>query len=193
MSHVAWTSWVQFEWQLPPDIPRRVAGATALVLVAAVVYWWFSAPAETVAVDVVPTVAATTTTGIVVHVIGDVRRPGVVELPPGSRVMDAVEAAGGLRPRTVVTENLARVLVDGEQIVIGAQSQRLAAVDDGRIHLNTATASQIEQLPGVGPVIAERIVEYRESHGSFRQLRDLLNVPGIGDSKYAQIADAATL
>ena len=106
--------------------------------------------------------------------------------------MDAVDAAGGVLPRTVVTENLARVLVDGEQINIGRANTPVAAAD-GRISVNSASAAQIEQLPGVGPVLAQRIVEYRDAHGSFAQLRDLLNVPGIGDAKYAQLADMATL
>ena len=183
---------MQFEWQLPPDIPRRAAGIGALILIAAVLYWWLSAPVASTPVSVVTPDAPISTTGIVVHVIGDVRNPGVVELPQGARVMDAVEAAGGVLPRTVVTENLARVLVDGEQINIG-HATASAGSTDGRISVNSASASQIEQLPGVGPVLAQRIVEYRDSHGSFRQLRDLLNVPGIGDSKYAQIADMATL
>ena len=183
---------MQFEWQLPPDIPRRAAGIGALTLIAAVLYWWLSAPVASTPVSVVTPDEPIAATGIVVHVIGDVRNPGVVELPQGARVMDAVEAAGGVLPRTVVTENLARVLVDGEQINIG-QAKASAASTDGRVSVNSASASQIEQLPGVGPVLAQRIVEYRDSHGSFRQLRDLLNVPGIGDSKYAQIADMATL
>lgn len=183
---------MQFEWQLPPDIPRRAAGIGALILIAAVLYWWLSAPVASTPVSVVTPDAPIATASIVVHVIGDVHKPGVVELPQGARVMDAVDAAGGVLPHTVVTENLARVLVDGEQINIG-QAMANAGNADGRISVNNASASQIEQLPGVGPVLAQRIVEYRDSHGSFRQLRDLLNVPGIGDSKYAQIADMATL
>lgn len=184
---------MQFEWQLPPDLPRRAAGIGALVLVAAVVYWWFSAPIESTPISVVSPDIPIASTSLVVHVIGQVRRPGVVELPPGSRVLDAVEAAGGVRPGTVVTENLARLVVDGEQINISGQSSSAGGSDDGRVSINSANASEIEQLPGVGPVLAQRIVDYREAHGSFRQLRDLLNVPGIGDSKYAQIAEMATL
>lgn len=184
---------MQFEWQLPPDLPRRAAGIGALVLVAAVLYWWFSAPVESTSISVETAEATTAVPSIVVHVIGSVRQPGIVELPPGSRVMDAVDAVGGVRAGTVVTENLARLLVDGEQINIGRASRTSDADNDGRISVNNASAAQIEQLPGVGPVLAQRIVEYRETHGSFRQLRDLLNVPGIGDSKYAQLADMATL
>lgn len=186
---------MQFEWQLPPDLPRRAAGIGALVLAAAVLYWWFSAPVESTPISVeTPNVTtASTSTSIVVHVIGSVRRPGIVELPQGSRVMDAVDAAGGVRDGTVVTENLARLLVDGEQINISGAARTSSTSTDGRIRVNSASASQIEQLPGVGPVLAQRIVEYREAHGSFRHLRDLLNVPGIGDSKYGQIADMATL
>ena len=163
------------------------------MLVAAVLYWWFSAPVESTPISVVTADAPIASTSLVVHVIGSVRHPGVVELPPGSRVLDAVEAAGGVRSGTVVTENLARLVVDGEQINIGGAARNAGGSSDGRVSINSASASQIEQLPGVGPVLAQRIVEYRDAHGSFRQLRDLLNVPGIGDSKYAQIADMATL
>ena len=183
---------MQFEFQLPPDLPRRAAGVGALVLVAAALYWWLSAPVASAPISVTTQSAPSASTAIVVHVIGDVRRPGVVELPQGARVMDAVDAAGGVLPRTIVTENLARVLVDGEQINIG-RANTSAAAADGRISVNSASAAQIEQLPGVGPVLAQRIVEYRDAHGSFAQLRDLLNVPGIGDAKYAQLADMATL
>ena len=93
---------------------------------------------------------------------------------------------------------MARKVVDGEQIVVGsagvaAAGSPAAASSGGRVSINSASAAQLEQLPGVGPVTARRIVEYRAAHGPFAQLRDLLQVTGIGDAKYAQIADAATL
>ena len=186
---------MQFDVQLPPGLPRRLAAVAAMVVVGAVLYWWLSTPVTATPVPMATVTAADVPTGgdVVVDVVGDVRRPGVVRLPLGSRVIDAVDAAGGLRPGARAIVNLARVLVDGEQIVVGGGgSGGRAAAADGRVNVNTANASTIEQLPGVGPVLAQRIVEYRDQHGPFRQVRDLLDVPGIGDAKFAQLADAAT-
>lgn len=145
--------------------------------------------------SVVVTEGAASTGGVVVDVVGDVRRPGVVRLPAGSRVVDAVEAAGGLLRGKPAVVNMARVVVDGEQIVVGAGDAQMSGggTADGRVRINSANASAMEALPGVGPVLAQRIVDYREQHGPFTQVRDLLNVPGIGDAKFAQISEAASL
>ena len=188
---------MQFEVQLPPGLPRRLAAVAALVVVGAVLYWWLSSPVPATSVPVATVTAADVPTGgdVVVDVVGDVRRPGVVRLPLGSRVIDAVDTAGGLRPGARAVVNLARVLVDGEQIVVGgggSAGRASAKAADGRVNINSADASTIEQLPGVGPVLAQRIVDYRDAHGPFRQVRDLLDVPGIGDAKFAQLSDAAT-
>ncbi|MFJ2031023.1 helix-hairpin-helix domain-containing protein [Streptosporangium sp. NPDC087985] len=137
---------------------------------------------------------------VTVHVTGKVRRPGVITLPAGSRVTDAVRAAGGLRKGGAAgTLNLARKLVDGEQIVVGATgpaaaapvaADPVAADPTGVVlDLNTATPQQLEQLPGVGQVLARRIVEYRDSHGGFRTVEQLREVSGIGDRKYADMKD----
>lgn len=183
---------MQFEWQLDPEYRRPALIGAGVVLAGALAYWWFSAPVESTPMpqQVVTVQTDVESTAVLVHVTGDVRNPGVVRLPAGSRVIDAVEAAGGLRPRARVSVNLARVLVDGEQIVVGASP---AAPTDARMSINSASASELEALPGVGPVLAQRIVEYRNAHGPFASMRDLLQVPGIGDSKYAELADAATL
>jgi competence protein ComEA len=132
---------------------------------------------------------------ITVHVTGWVMNPGLVALPEGSRVADAVAGAGGLRPGADTTNvNLASVLADGEQVVIpgpGAEPAREGEPDpgDGLVHLNRATAAELETLPGVGPVLAERIVQYREEHGPFRTVEDLLDVPGIGEAKLASLRE----
>ncbi|MFF5211874.1 helix-hairpin-helix domain-containing protein [Streptosporangium sp. NPDC000396] len=132
---------------------------------------------------------------VTVHITGKVRRPGVITLPGGSRVTDAVEAAGGVRKGAVTGPlNLARKLVDGEQIVVGALTPTVtvpAPADPATVvlDLNTATAEQLEQLPGVGQVLAQRIVEYRDSHGGFRNVEQLREVSGIGDRKYAEMKD----
>ncbi|MFD0891943.1 helix-hairpin-helix domain-containing protein, partial [Streptosporangium algeriense] len=134
---------------------------------------------------------------VTVHVTGKVRHPGVVTLPGGSRVADALRAAGGVRGgASSGSLNLARRLVDGEQIVVGAPRTPGAAgapapADPAAavLDLNSATPQQLEQLPGVGEVLAQRIVEYRDGHGGFRGVEQLREISGIGDRKYADLKD----
>ncbi|TCJ28089.1 helix-hairpin-helix domain-containing protein [Nocardioides jejuensis] len=145
---------------------------------------------------------------VVVHVAGKVRRPGIVVLSPGARVIDAVKAAGGARHGVDLGAiNLARLLVDGEQILVGvgpapgaaagasaADGAGGAGVDSsGTVNLNTASESQLEELPGVGPVTAAAIVTYREEHGAFASVDQLLDVSGIGEATLAEIAPHATV
>ncbi|MFK0168104.1 helix-hairpin-helix domain-containing protein [Streptomyces sp. NPDC090306] len=157
---------------------------------------------------------------IVVDVGGKVRRPGVRRLPAGSRVADALRAAGGVRPG-VGTDGLnrARFLVDGEQVLVGASAAPgtvpvpgavsagggggagavAGAVAGGAgvpgagpaapVALNTATADQLDTLPGVGPVLAQHIVDYRTQHGGFRSVNELREVNGIGDRRFADLRD----
>jgi len=141
---------------------------------------------------------------IVVHVLGAVRRPGLVHLPERSRVSDAIEAAGGLRGSASPGElNLAQTLSDGQQILIGSAGKPGGEVRDGgggapegnansgssgQLDLNAATAAQLDTLPGVGPVTAERILSWRADHGRFRRIEELQEVEGIGPKTYAQIA-----
>ncbi|MDQ1715159.1 MAG: competence protein ComEA [Frankiaceae bacterium] len=136
---------------------------------------------------------------IVVAVEGKVRKPGVVRLPAGSRVIDAVAAAGGAVPGTdLATVNLAAKLSDGQQIVVGGSTVGSApgadgATPSGPLNLNQASAGQLDGLPGVGPVTAERIVAWRTAHGGFQRLDQLQDVPGIGPSKFTQLRDLVTL
>lgn len=140
-------------------------------------------------------------TEIVVHVAGEVGRPGIVELPPGSRVVDAIEAAGGLAGEVDhATLNLARIVTDGEQIFVGVDPPPAAAVGGpavsgmaGLVNLNAATAEQLATLPGIGPALAERIVQWREQHGRFTAAEELLEVSGIGPAKYEALASLVTL
>lgn len=139
---------------------------------------------------------------IAVHVAGWVVAPGVVELAEGSRVGDALAAAGGVRPGAPLdTVNLAQPLVDGQQVVVPAPGTGGAPVepgeqgptDDGLVSVNLATAAEIEQLPGVGPVLAERIVAHREAHGPFETVEDLLEVSGIGEAKLEALRAAVVV
>lgn len=133
---------------------------------------------------------------VTVHVTGKVRRSGVISLPVGSRVADALRAAGGTREgATAGSLNLARRLVDGEQITVGASGPAGAAAPvpadpaTAVLDLNTATPQQLEQLPGVGEVLAHRITEYRDGHGGFRNVEQLREISGIGARKYADMKD----
>lgn len=130
--------------------------------------------------------------GLKVHVSGMVIAPGVVEVPQGSIVADAIEAAGGLRPEAVVDRiNLAAPVSAGEQIVVPGPgtSNDSSLAGDGLISLNRSGAGDLQELPGVGPVLAERIVAFREESGGFETVEDLLQVPGIGEAKLATLRD----
>jgi len=141
--------------------------------------------------DSLPTVVAASS--VEVHVAGWVESPGVVAVPEGSLVATAIEAAGGFRPGALTEQiNLAAEVVKGEQIVVPGPDEGHSSdggVETGLISLNRADVGQLEQLPGVGPVLAERIIAHRESNGPFRQVEDLLEVPGIGEAKLAAIRD----
>ncbi|MFJ4471046.1 helix-hairpin-helix domain-containing protein [Streptomyces sp. NPDC089424] len=143
---------------------------------------------------------------IVVDVSGKVREPGIHRLPAGSRVADALKAAGGVRPGTDVEGlNRARFLVDGEQVVVGAPATAAVpaapAVPGGGVpaggagapaapvSLNTATAEQLDTLPGVGPVLAQHIIDHRTRHGGFRSVDELREVDGIGERRFADLRD----
>jgi competence protein ComEA len=148
---------------------------------------------------------------IVVDVVGKVRRPGVYRLAAGSRVVDAVAAAGGATPGLDLTSvNLARRVADGEQVAIGVPPTAEASSNAGGaggtasgttsdsagaggtgtspVDLNTATLGQLDGLPGVGPVLAQRILDWRAAHGRFAAVADLRKVTGIGDAKFADLA-----
>jgi len=125
-----------------------------------------------------------------VHVAGWVVSPGVVRVAPASIVADAIEAAGGLRPGALVDRiNLAAPLRSGDQIVVPGPGALVESSEGGLLALNRASANDLEGLPGVGPVLAERIVAYREQNGPFTEVEDLLQVGGIGEAKLASIRD----
>lgn len=132
----------------------------------------------------------TVTASIDVHVAGWVVSPGVVRVTPDSIVADAIEAAGGLRPGALVDRiNLAAPLRSGDQIVVPGPGALVESSEGGLLALNRASANDLEGLPGVGPVLAERIVAYREQNGPFTEVEDLLQVGGIGEAKLASIRD----
>ncbi len=161
------------------------------------------ASGESEPVEVVPSLAAdelvVQNAKLYVHVVGEVAAPGIYQLESGARVMDAIFAAGGLSDRADdASVNLARELSDGEQIVIfkiGAapSAPTGAGASSGLISLNGASQSELEQLPGVGPALAQRIIDWRLANGGFKKKEDLLNISGIGDKLFSGFKDQVTL
>lgn len=133
-----------------------------------------------------------------VQVVGAVVEPGVYEVPMNSRVMDAVALAGGLSSNAdPASLNLARIVQDGEQIIVGAvgdaRSRRSTSSSSDKVNINTATAEDFDSLPRIGATLAERIIAYRDEHGPFAGVESLLEVPGIGDLTLAGMRDKITL
>jgi competence protein ComEA len=178
---------------LDPRLFKYAAAISILSVVTGLWFWFSGKPTEVdLPAQVTLTQSAPVTTNVIVHVVGDVVSPGVVELPAGSRVIDAVKAAGGAtKPAKLASLNLARVLFDGEQIVIGGAAQvgSGAASAPGKLNINQASSTQLEELPGIGPVIAGKIISHRESNGPFRQVTEIQNVSGIGPAVYGKIKD----
>lgn len=181
--------------RIVPSLPGNTAGSVTAT---------GTSPAGVVGLGAVPGVGQTSagSSRLVVDVAGKVRRPGIVELPPGSRVVDAIAAAGGARPSVSLTSlNLARLIVDGEQIVVGIDVPFVGGAppasglpDDGAttaviipVQLNTATAAQLDTLPGIGPVTAQAILQWRADNGPFINVEDLLEVSGIGDATLSDL------
>lgn len=153
--------------------------------------------------------ASTPPPQVQVHVLGAVRSPGVVRLPQGSRVNDAIAAAGGLTAQARPGDlNLAAIVADGSQLIIGTPADPggevrgagggtggggAGAEASGLINLNTATAEQLDTLPGVGPVTAQAIIAWRTKHGRFSRVAELQEVDGIGAKTYASLAGKLTV
>ena len=192
-------------WRVPPAHLRALV--TVAVAAGVVLTWWLlSARPRTSEPEAVQVSAparhqhAKTERMLIIDVEGKVKRPGIISLPRGSRVHDAIAKAGGVVDGAdTSTTNLARVLVDGEQIIVGALATGAApagggsaaggVVAGGRVSLNSATADQLDELPGVGPVTAEAIIAYRTTHGGFQRVEDLLDVQGIGEKTLADLRD----
>ncbi len=157
---------------------------------------------------------APTKAPIEVHVVGAVVRPGLYKLPEGSRIQDAINAAGGLLSETDANSlNLAAKVEDGQQLQIGSgaglsagptqpggapftviQTQpATGGTSTDLININTATATQLESLPGIGPTTAQNIINYRTQHGQFATIEDIMNVPGIGPATFDSIQNLITV
>ena len=132
---------------------------------------------------------------IYVHVLGAVLAPGLYELSDGDRAVDAIAAAGGFAEGADETQlNLARFVADGEQLVVPVMGAAPAPGEaSGKVNLNTATLEQLETLPRVGPALAQRILDWRETNGRFSAATDLLNVTGIGQKTFDGLKDDVTV
>jgi competence protein ComEA len=209
------------------EIPHVRALATVAVAASVLLVWWLLAGRPETSAPVAPLAFAPTSSSasgapgtpgaalpagatpspdvLIIDVAGKVRRPGIVTVPKGSRVYEAIEAAGGLAGRVDTTAlNMARELGDGEQILVGVPPVEGAAAGTtapsgstaggaapggAKVNLNTATAEQLDTLPGVGPVTAQAILGWRDTNGRFGSVDDLLDVKGIGEATLAELRD----
>jgi len=178
---------------------RRLAAVALLALVVLVVAWRHAAASGPAAdaVRVAPIAPArdpaSAATGlVVVDVVGAVRRPGLVRLPKGARVAAAVAHAGGLTPRAERSGvNFAAPVSDGQQVVVPVRGAVAAgggaSAATGPVSLSSATPEQLDALPGIGPVTAQKIVDYRGQHGAFSSVDELDAIPGIGAARIAEL------
>lgn len=141
---------------------------------------------------------------VVIYVSGAVNKPGVFSIAVTSRVLDAITVAGGLTPQGDVSKvNMAQIVKEGMQIHVPEKPAELSnenkgqqganTKDGGKVHLNTASKAELDVLPGVGPALAERILEYRQTHGNFKNIEEIKNVKGISEKKFEKMKDKLEL
>ncbi len=191
--------WISSEFTLTKS-QFIAAIVLSIIIVSGWLIYYFYQPATKPQIKVSKSVAAKTETSkVFVHVAGAVKNPGVYELKVGSRVLDAVKKAGGFKEGANSDNlNLAAVLQDSQKILVmdkkqASQAQSLDAGMEQEINLNSASAEQLEELPGIGETIAKRIVEQRQEKGSFSSIDELKEIEGIGEKKFAKIKEKATL
>jgi competence protein ComEA len=186
--------------QLPISRRQALVLAGALLVLLVVGGRLFMGSGRTAApAPLPPPVVAPPPAPVVVDVVGAVRRPGLYRLTEGERIADALERAGGATGKADLEQvNLAAPVVDGEQVVVprraptggaSAPGGDSATAPSGPVHLSTATLEQLDALPGVGPVTAQKILDYRAQHGAFHSVDELDAIPGIGPARLDQLRD----
>jgi competence protein ComEA len=185
-----------FDFNINPEQKKGVLILFALTIGLAGFYFLNSRPqVDSVAIqEVTPMVTLVAPADLIINVAGKVRNPGVYQLPPGSRVIDAIKAAGDqLKGVDISDVNLARTLVDGEQILVGSVKYSSGKMiikkisPDNPLDINRATLAQLDTLPGIGPVTAGRIIDYRIKVGRINNLDELKKISGLGGSKFEEI------
>ena len=184
------------------DIIIKVAAAALLVVVAFFIFVTSGQGNDEVVVENQAEIEETeqVETLIMVDICGEVVNPTVVSLEEGSRVEDAIKAAGGVTDKADLTQiNRAAFLVDGDKIIIpsissgvdsganGTDGSATTSISDGKININTASSEELQTLVGVGPATAEKIIEYRNTNGRFKTIEDIKNVSGIGDKTFEKL------
>lgn len=172
--------------------------------------------AENNTVEMLETEAEGETEKIVIHIIGEVNKEGIVYLEAGSRIVDAIKEAGGATKEADLSQiNLAYELQDGQKIYIPNKNEKISEYitrssgnnviieennssvqtegKENKVNINTANVNELDSLPGIGPSLAQRIIEYREENGNFKSIEELQNIKGIGESKYSDIKDKVTI
>ena len=204
-----WRDRLDLLTQSPVASPARLAAGASLAVALGVVVWLLlrspeGPPPETF-LPMADEVAASTSTSaepasLLVHAAGAVQRPGVYELPAGSRVTDLIDAAGGPTADADVDQlNLAAPVTDGERVYVPRVGEVVAVAaagagaPSGPLNLNTATLEQLDELPGVGPATAQAIIDERDRRGGFTSVDDLLDVRGIGPAKLEDLRDLVTV
>lgn len=181
--------------------------AVIILIISSYGYWQKCLVEETASTSIQPSSAGKGSgKDFIVYVSGAVNKPGVIIVPAGVRVLDVIDRSGGLLPVADTTKiNMAQIVKDGMQINVpirvstgnataGASSPGVSGhATSGKININTADAQELDKLPGIGPAIAEKIIQYRETNGSFKESSDLKKIPGIGESKFDKLKDQITI
>ena len=175
----------------------------AVAALCGTMYGYYSQQQETIVLDAATTIKEEPLRTVTVYVTGEVKKPGLVTLNEGQRVADAVNAVGGVIETADIDRiNMAAFLEDGMQVrvpertagVVGKAGTPPSGKNaDGQINLNTATEKELQELPGIGPAMSARIIEYRETNGAFQNIEDIKKVRGIGNAKFEKLKDKVTI
>lgn len=188
--------WIKNQWLLAKSgeksARRKLLALMVITVIITVLLMSGQNAAEPIRIKPAEASQAHITSEGYAHIAGEVRKPGVYPISAGMRLFELLALAGGFTPQAEKDSvNLARLVTDGEQIIVAGGG--VASATDGRIHLNTADASDFDGLPGIGPTLSSRIIDWRKANGSFKSIEDLRKVGGIGDKLFAGLKSLVTL